>query len=279
MEHNDARSDVARIDPEAVRGTFDLQVRRGLDDDSTGVVVEASPQFVRWTATNGGWSEVAWSHLDPTCAEDVITAQIRHFAERDQSFAWRLYDYDQPPDLGDRLLNAGFSVAGHSTLVVADVQSVSTTVELPDRVRLVPVDDEAGVNRLIEVHEKVFGTDHSHLRRSIMTQLEHSPLVAALVVAMVDDLAVSSARVEFLPARIFASLWGGGTLSDWRGRGLYRALVAYRAQLAKERGYKYVYATSSSESRPILERLGFVAVSAITTYSWTPEGHPRPTAG
>ena len=29
-----------------------------------------------------------------------------------------------------------------------------------------------------------------------------------MVLAMVDDKAVSSARIEFLPARQFASLWG-----------------------------------------------------------------------
>ena len=280
MKPSNARPGVAQLDPVSVRVSYDLQVRRGPDNDSTGVVVVVTSRFARWTAANGrGWSEIAWSKLDPACADEVIAAQIRHFAESGQSFVWRLYDYDRPADLGDRLLDAGFSIAGHSTLVIADVQAISAAVELPDGVRLVPVDDEAGVAELIEVHEKVFGTDHSQLRRSIVTQLEHSPPVTALVVAMVGDLAVSSARVEFLPARTFASLWGGGTLPEWRGRGIYRALVAYRAQLAEARGYKYLYVSSSPESRPILERLGFIAVSAITTYSWTPQGQPTRTTG
>jgi GNAT superfamily N-acetyltransferase len=187
-------------------------------------------------------------------------------------FVWRLYDHDLPPDLGARLLNAGFSVDEDSTLVIADVQAIPDTVELPDQVRLVPVEDEAGVDELIAVHEEVFGTDHSQLRRSILAQLEQSPSVTAMVLAMVDDKAVSSARIEFLPARQFASLWGGGTLPEWRGRGIYRALVAYRARIAASRGYPYLYVNSSCESRPILERLGFKAVSSITTYSW----HPSP---
>lgn len=208
----------------------------------------------------------------------MIAAQIRHFADRQQSFVWRLYDYDQPSDLGDRLLHAGFTIGEHSTLVIAEVQSLPTTVELSDRVRLVPVDDEAGVAKLIEVHEKVFGTDHSQLHRSILAQLDRSPSITAMVIALVDDLAVSSARIEFLPARTFASLWGGGTLPEWRGRGIYRALVAYRAQIAAARGYRYVYVNSSSDSRPILERLGFTAVSAITTYSWTPPPKPSTSA-
>jgi hypothetical protein len=45
----------------------------------------------------------------------------------------------------------------------------------------------------------------------------------------------------------------------WRW-GDYRALVAHRANLAAERGRRYIEVDASDDSRPILERLGFVAV-------------------
>ena len=38
----------------------------------------------------------------------------------------------------------------------------------------------------------------------------------------------------------FATLHGGATLPEWRGRGVYRALVAVRAGLAAERGCRYL---------------------------------------
>jgi hypothetical protein len=38
----------------------------------------------------------------------------------------------------------------------------------------------------------------------------------------------------------FATLWGGGTLPAWRSRGIYRAIVAYRANLALRRGFRYL---------------------------------------
>ena len=81
---------------------------------------------------------------------------------------------------------------------------------------------------------------------------------------------VCSARIEFLPHREFASLWGGGTVPHRRGRGIYRALVAYRAQLAADRGYRYLHVDASAQSRPIRERLGFVALASTTPYVWTP---------
>ena len=68
----------------------------------------------------------------------------------------------------------------------------------------------------------------------------------------------------------FGTLWGGATLPEWRGRGIYRALVAERARLAAERGRHYLETDASDDSRPILERLGFVPVTTTTPYVWTP---------
>jgi GNAT superfamily N-acetyltransferase len=80
---------------------------------------------------------------------------------------------------------------------------------------------------------------------------------------------VCAARINFLPGTDFAGLWGGGTLPAWRGRGIYRALVAYRARLAAERGYRYLDVDASADSEPILRRLGFRRLARTTPYVWT----------
>jgi len=77
------------------------------------------------------------------------------------------------------------------------------------------------------------------------------------------------------PADLTARLLGGSTLPQWRGRGIYRALVAARAQRAAARGVTYLQADASADSAPILRRLGFRAVTTTTTYVWTP---PQPTS-
>jgi GNAT superfamily N-acetyltransferase len=91
-----------------------------------------------------------------------------------------------------------------------------------------------------------------------------------MVVAMAGDQPVCSARIESCDGTDFAGLWGGGTLPQWRGRGIYRALVAYRARLAAARGYRYLQVDASPASRPILERLGFACVALTTPYTWSP---------
>ena len=65
----------------------------------------------------------------------------------------------------------------------------------------------------------------------------------------------------------FASLWGGGTLPEWRGRGIFRALVARRAALAAARGYRCLQVDALPTSEPILARLGFVRLATTTPYT------------
>jgi hypothetical protein len=59
-------------------------------------------------------------------------------------------------------------------------------------------------------------------------------------------------------------------LPEWRHRGIYRALVTYRARLADSRGFTMLQVDASSDSRPILERLGFIAITTTTPYIYTP---------
>jgi hypothetical protein len=42
--------------------------------------------------------------------------------------------------------------------------------------------------------------------------------------------------------------------------------VTERAALARERGYRWLYSDSLPTSRPILERLGFVAITTTTPF-------------
>jgi GNAT superfamily N-acetyltransferase len=259
-----------------LRDLYDLQVRRNTTLDGSGSLVDSSPDFVRWRANEGlGWSEISWTQLSDANASDVIAAQIDFFAAHHQSFVWRVHDYDQPTDLGARLLEAGFTQGGNSAVLVAPARSFATPSVLPEGTEMVEVSDETDVDRLIATHEEVFGHSHQDLRRSILARMKNAPLETAMYVVTADGSPISAARVEFLPNREFATLWGGGTLEQWRGRGVYRALVYERARLATARGYSYLLVLSSEQSHPILRRLGFVNIAAVTTYSWAPANNTR----
>ncbi len=217
--------------------------------------------------------------MDCACVRAAFDRQVRRSAQADGSGArveaidnvvrWVAVDGHGWSGIR-RLVAAGFEPGDEQALMVADVADVRRDVLLPDGVGLMPVTDDAGVGLLIEVHERVFGTDHTQLRRSLLRQLRQTPEMTAMVVAMAGDQPVCSARIEFLPGRQFASLWGGGTLPSWRGQGIYRALVAYRAKLAAARDYRYLQVDASANSHPILKRLGFIPLGRTTPYLWLP---------
>lgn len=78
-------------------------------------------------------------------------------------------------------------------------------------------------------------------------------------------------RSWWVSLALFAGLWGGSTLPAWRGRGIYKALVATRAQVANASGVRYLQVDASADSDPILRRSGFRAITT-TTFVWTPPG-------
>ena len=78
------------------------------------------------------------------------------------------------------------------------------------------------------------------------------------VVGYIHDEPVAIAGLEIADG--VARLWGGGVLEEYRGRGVYRALVAERLAYAIENGATMALTQGRvSTSSPILRRLGFTA--------------------
>ena len=123
---------------------------------------------------------------------------------------------------------------------------------------------------MLRVHLDAFGSVHPGTGRAVRGSLRQEPRPIVAVMAWAGDVAVSAGRVEFHDGTDFASLWGGGTLPEWRGRGVFRALVGHRAALARERGYRYLQVDALPTSRPILQRMGFHPLAETTP--WVREG-------
>ncbi|WP_369044167.1 GNAT family N-acetyltransferase [Streptomyces sp. Midd1] len=254
------------MDHVAVLALFDRDMRETARPDAPGARVERAGRVVRQIGAEGGWNGVIWSDLDGTNADAAVAEQIRHFTGLGLEFEWKLYGHDRPEDLGRRLQAAGFTAQPEETLMIAELGDLTLDAEPPEGVRLLPVTDRAGVELVAEVHQQAFGTDGTRLRHQLLAQLTGDADTVVAVVALAGDVPVSAARMELLPGARFAGLWGGGTVEAWRGRGIYRALVAHRARVAADRGYRYVQVDASSQSRPILARLGFQPLTTTTPY-------------
>jgi GNAT superfamily N-acetyltransferase len=255
------------VDAKNVLAAFDREIRRqpqagGGAGSGSGGVVEREPGIVRVVSAADGWTGIAWCGLDGLDADAVIAAQIERFARAGLPWEWKHYSYDRPADLPDRLLAAGFEPDPVEGLLFAELTDLPRDVILPDGVELLPVTDAAGAGLLVRVHDEVFGGDHSAIGHNLLSR----PDDVAAVVAMAGNRPICAGRVEFHTGTEFASLWGGGTVADWRGHGLFRALVAYRATQATARGFRYLQVDASADSRPILRRLGFEQLATTTPF-------------
>jgi len=129
------------------------------------------------------------------------------------------------------------------------------------------VTDLRGLTDFLDAARVAFGRDEPWQAARMK---EFAPRLAdpamSLYVAYADGRPVASARGEFPAGRSFAGLWGGGTTAEFRGRGIYRVLVGARADEAWRRGYRYLRVDARATSRPILERLGFVALARVVEW-------------
>ncbi|MGW0422331.1 GNAT family N-acetyltransferase [Streptomyces sp. NPDC003015] len=258
------------MDHVAVLALFDRNMREGAQPDGPGARVERVGRVVRQVAAEHGWNGVVWSDLDEASVDKAIAEQIAYYTGLGLEFEWKLYGHDLPVDLGERLRAAGFTPEPEETLMIAEVADLVLDAEPPEGIRFLPVTDRAGVDLVADVHEKAFGTDSSRLRHQLLARLRDDPDTVIATVALAGDEPVSAARMELVPGTRFAGLWGGGTVEGWRGRGIYRALVAHRARAAVERGYRYLQVDALATSRPILERLGFNPLTITQPHVYRP---------
>jgi GNAT superfamily N-acetyltransferase len=255
------------MDRQAVLAAFDEQIRRHPERAAPDGHVERDEGVIRIVSGGDGWTGVSWCNLDPVSADAVIAAQIDRFAELSRPWEWKHYSYDQPADLSERLVAAGFTREPTESLLVAEIADLTLDVIPPPGVELRAVKDQQDVAALVSVHDEVFAEDHSALGKTLLAGLAQQPSTVAAVVAFAGRTPIAAGRVEFHSGTEFASLWGGGTLPAWRGRGVFRSLVAYRAAMASARGFRYLQVDAFPDSRPILQRLGFVELATTTPFT------------
>lgn len=260
--------------PQELLAAYDAQLRGVVAEPlPAGVAVERDGPLLRLTGLgSGGFIEYRdLGGLEGAVLDAFIARQVDVFRERGESFEWKLHAHDLPSDLAARLRAAGFRTEETETVVIAPVAAVAGALVLPASVVLREVSEPSDLRRIGERSAAIWGDDrHAWVAESLAAEQRADPAALTIVVAEAGATVVCAAWIRFAPATEFATLWGGGTLPDWRGRGIYRALVAHRANLAAARGYRYLQVDASDDSRPILERLGFVPVTTTTPFIWTP---------
>ena len=216
--------------------------------------------------TLGAYDLVGWWDFDASRAREIAEREAAFFRARGVKGAeWKVFSHDPPAGLEAGLAAAGWKAEEAETFVVLDLEQ-----------GLPPADPAAGLD-IHEVTSRSGFADHLAVNalannrpaRQSVEELEKTVDDPGLAyyVAYAQGRPVASAGLQLPTGRAFAGLYSGGTVPDHRSRGAYRALVAARAAIARQRGYRYLTVDARETSRPILERLGFQPLATVR--GWT----------
>jgi GNAT superfamily N-acetyltransferase len=179
---------------------------------------------------------------------EEIHAHVR--ARGKTACSWEVGSSATPVDLVEQLLELGLVMDDEP--LRAGMALTAPPSGVPDvDVRRAATDDERRVAESIA--STVFGTPLGE---------PPAPDPATVVyLAYLDGKPVGRATGSFSEHGV--TLFGAAVLPEARGRGAYRALVHARWQDAVARGTPLAVTDAGSQSRPILERMGFREVCTI----------------
>jgi hypothetical protein len=216
-----------------------------------------------------GEGMVTYCQLDESTADDAIQEQISYFKNLGQDFVWKVYDRDRPADLKDRLKTHGFVIEETEALMLLDLDQVPKILQQPVVKAVKRIMDSEKIAEILDIEHQVWGEDFSKLGDYLREVLLNYPDQMSVYMAYVDEKPASTAWIYFPKNSLFASLWGGASLSGYRRQGLYTSLLVTRAQEAMQRQVKYLSVGASPMSRPILEKHGFKRLDWIYPCRWT----------
>jgi hypothetical protein len=244
---------------EQVRGSFADRLPAGWTGEHDG-------PLIRCLTRDGGF--VMFTRPVPDLAtaalRGLVDRTLAYFAAAGRSFEWKTFAHDTA-ELEQLLRQAGAVAEPREWLVLGPAKALAGRPALPAGLTMRSITERADLERVAALESTVWAADWSWLADDLAARRASDPPTIVLVVEDAD-VVVSAAWLVPLRGTTVAGLWGGSTLASHRRRGIYRALVAERARIAVQLGYRIVQVDASDDSRPILERLGLSTVGSTTPY-------------
>jgi hypothetical protein len=255
------------MDIKAIQQLYDLEMRKQAPLD-VNQKLESAEYFTRLVSTNSnsGGNCLIYSKLDSQNADAAIDEQISYFKNKKQSFEWKLYEHDSPADLEDRLINKGFSMEETEALMVLELDSFSFKPE-NTFFKIKKISKAEELNDIGLIKKEISDDDFSEKISNLADGLNNTPDSISVYIAYADNKPVSCGWIRFYQDKQFADLWGGSTIPEYRSRGIYKGLVAIRAQEAINRNIKYLAIDARPMSKPIVEKLGFRLITTTTPFT------------
>jgi GNAT superfamily N-acetyltransferase len=215
-----------------------------------------------------GPNNASWVRCRPEEAGQVIDEVTALFRERGLPWMWVLDPGTEPRDFADQLEARGFKPDPAGPQAAVMVLATDSLIDSPDVPGLELRDglaDSASFRAADNVNAEAFMgvslPDEPGLRAA--QERRRVNQIAAgnrrLILALVEGEPAGSAGLSLFPPG-GAIINGGAVRPKFRGRGVYRAMVAARQEMARDAGVGGLCVWGGPMSAPILARLGFETV-------------------
>lgn len=231
-----------------------------------GLELIERPDLLAWRRP--GWpashSSVAYARWDDSTVERGIDEALAFFGE--QPFKWDVGPSSSPTDLGERLVRRGLELVEAPRMMTATLP-LSGDWPTPAELRIEHVSDESAARLSLELahHE---GHELELMLSDRLAYLGSAGLRGGFLIAFIGDIPVGNAGYRYSADGACVYLTGAETVPEHRGRGVYQALVAFRAAAALARGCRLASILANDEtSAPILARRSFVDHGPLPRYA------------
>ena len=181
--------------PDALLEQFHSQIRLRDRDAAPGFVVDRDGPVHRTyppdAAEHGAMVECPEGLGDDP--EHWVARQVEFFTARGQVVEWKTYGYDEPADLPERLVRAGFVADDPEVVLLGRCADLVHDVDLPAGTRMREIAADEDWERVRVSVDKVWGEDTSWINDALRAEQRRDPdLLTAVVVEDAATLEVLS---------------------------------------------------------------------------------------
>lgn len=255
------------MDTKTILALYDEEQR--INVTFPGVRKEFHPHVIRYISEAGDLHFILYSQLEGANVDAVIAEEQAYFGPLGE-VEWKVYAHDRPADLRGRLGTHGFAIGEPEAIMVLDLKEAPPwdPPHLGTDATVRQLESASQLADVQRIEEAVWEEDFSWMAETLAADFA-VPDYLSVYVAYVDGQPACAGWIVFHPNSQFASLWGGSTVLEHRGKGLYTALLATRVQEAAARGYRFLTIDASPMSQPIAARRGFRLLTTTWACTWS----------
>ena len=180
---------------------------------------------------------------------------------------WWITETSDDPRLIAALKKHGYEMGNSHGAYIVDATTYSIAV--PDDVKVERVETAEIMSKMYDARCEIFGNARpaDHQLALELSQCTGPDARVARFVAWVDGEVAGTGSQTFFDDLSFSFIWAGGVREHFRHRGVYKRLIAARAQACRDRGIQFMGLYARDEtSAPIVEAHGFERCGWMTYY-------------